>query len=104
MPDLSPAFYIVNDFDCPCIRYLAIRRFPKPELLTYLKRSELNNYGHFPLDRATSLEDFGFTITPQDPDIYHFNLLKPSIAQYPSGNCRYWQDTGHFTLKLGDFK
>ncbi len=88
--------YIVNHFDRPCEKLIAIK--VRIGALVYLKNPLWGDM-RFPDDTITSLKDFGFDIK-QDGKVLKFNKIKKSHAKYSNGRTRHWQGSKKFQIEI----
>ena len=93
-------FYIVNDIDKPCKRHVT-QQINKEGVLMYLDK-ELQSLYKLKLNkRSTSLKDFGFDYEiDMESGIVKFVMSNDSIAEYPDGKTRKWQDKTEFECEL----
>ena len=88
-------FYIINEFDKPC-RDLIVYR--KNDTGKYIDKTKREEYTFNDFSRAVNLQDFGFTILENDL-YYLLEKNKQTIAKYPDGKLRQWQDN-NLTIKI----
>jgi len=91
---------IVNDIDQPCSRLIAVIVGQRGEFYDcqYLNADEVFNSCNDPpmqnrLERATRIEDFG-VVLQAGIDNYWCEQVSNSIAKYPDGEARDWQERG----------
>jgi hypothetical protein len=93
-----PRYFIVNDVDKPQMSLVAYRN--NEGLLNYVDRSK-KSYDGMSIDRATPMEDFGFTVLE---DLRQGTVLfvqtRESSAKYRDGKAREWQDFYRFELVM----
>ena len=89
---------IINDFDKPCVRLLMEN--VGGNKARYINK-ELQNYSEFDIDNTScTLHDFGFDVKMNvDANDYEYIKTRESVAKYPSGQTREWQDRKQFLFR-----
>lgn len=96
--------YIVNCFDCPCERMVAMKRESDG---TFWYVSEVDNLRRNPhyfgmkSDRPTPIENFGITVQNGSDGTFQCVQEAESVATYDDGRRRKWQGQAVFTLPGG---
>jgi len=99
-------YYIVNEFDRPYERHVAGEYNGKLYYLSRALEPEMKQYDGMANDRATPMEDFGFSIAENENSVV-FNLINSSKVKYKSAKTgeeiiRRWQGMMNFSLPLLD--
>ena len=93
-------FYIVNEYDRPCERLLAVN---KGDQLYYIHPAfEKAHEGYrrgMSNSCATPIEDFGVELKVENGKI-HGEKRRESKASYPRGGTRQWQGSLSFSFDL----
>lgn len=92
-------YFIVNDFDKPCERFVAEKRADGKYYYVHPDLCDIKVYHGMTPDDPTPLDDFGIEWTVDDGQLFGTLTRKPT-ATYHDGRTRYWQDQSSFHFKL----
>jgi hypothetical protein len=93
--DRPMKYYIVNEFDRPYERHVAVEHKGKLYYLQRVTEPDMKIYDGMDMDRATPIEDFGITVREEKQGRrlvgVYFTRTGESTAKYKDGKPRRWQ-------------